>query len=112
MLSLILLLLNMTIGLSSVAKPATASIELQVPLTPLMAYDCQTDGHSLIIREASMDGIPLTDGNTILDYHVPEGVVWKDIKYRTNMGSLFITIPIMYPHFYTIQNIDEKGVLV
>jgi len=28
------------------------------------------------------------------------------------MGSLFITIPVMYPHFYTIQNIDEKGVLV
>ena len=111
MLSLLFLLLNMTMGLSTMAK-TTASIELQVPLTPLVAYDCQTDGHSLIIREASMDGIPLTDGDTILDYHVPEGVVWKDIKYRTNMGSLFITIPVMYPHFYTIQNIDEKGVLV
>ena len=111
MLSLLVLLLNMTMGLSNMAK-TTASIELQVPLTPLMAYDCQTDGHSLIVREASVDGIPLTDGDTILDYHVPEGVVWKDIKYRTNMGSLFITIPVMYPHFYTIQNIDEKGVLV
>lgn len=90
----------------------TASIELQVPLTPSMAYDCRTDGHALLVREASMDGIPLTDGNIILDYQVPEGVVWADIKYRTNMGSLFITIPVVYPHYYTVQHINEKSILV
>jgi len=90
----------------------TAGVELQVPLTPLMAYDCSTDGHSLIIRETSFDGIPISDGNTILDYHVPDGVVWKDIKYRTNMGSLFITIPIVHPHIYTLKHINSEGILV
>jgi hypothetical protein len=109
----------MSMGLSNIMldpdytkPPITASVELQVPLTPLMAYDCRSDGHTILVREAAMDGIPLTDGNIILDYHVPEGVVWEDIKYRTNMGSLFITIPIVYPHFYTVQSINERGVLV
>ncbi len=119
MLRLVLALINMTLVLSNImldpyyiAPAITASIELQVPLTPLMSYDCRTDGHSLLVREASLDGIILTDGHIILDYQVPEGVVWKDIKYRTNMGSLFITIPVVYPHYYTVQSIDEKGVLV
>lgn len=90
---------------------STSSIELQVPLTPLMAYDCKTDGHSIIVRESSLDGIPV-DGETIFDYHLPEGVLWSDIKFRTNMGSLYITVPVVYPHFYTIQSIDEHGIIV
>ena len=90
---------------------STSSIELQVPLTPLMAYDCSTDGHSIVVREASLDGIPV-DGEIIFDYHLPEGVIWPDIKFRTNMGSLYITVPVMYPHFYSIKSIDEQGILV
>lgn len=90
---------------------STSSIELQVPLTPLMAYDCSTDGHSIVVREASLDGIPV-DGEIIFDYQLPDGVLWPDIKFRTNMGSLYITVPVMYPHFYTIKSIDEQGILV
>jgi hypothetical protein len=111
----VLLYLFVTITSACLVDPyyiaVTANIELQVPLTPLMSYDCKTDGHSILIKEISMDGIPLTDGNVIFDYHVPEGVVWKDVKYRTNMGFLFISVPIVYPHFYTVQSIND-GALV
>ena len=48
---------------------STSSIELQVPLIPLMAYDCSTDGHTIVVREASLDGIPV-DGEIIFDYHL------------------------------------------
>lgn len=89
-----------------------SNIEVQVPLKKFMAYDCKTDGHNIIIKESSFNGIPLSEGEVIFDYLIPEGVVWKDIKFRTNMGSLYITIPIMYPHFYSIASIDEKGILV
>lgn len=92
--------------------PMIASVELQVPLTKLMAYDCQTDGHSIVVRESSFDGIPISDGEVIFDYILPEGVLWKDIKFRTNMGSLFITVPVMHPTMYTIKTISESGVLI
>lgn len=89
-----------------------ANIELQVPLTPSMSYDCTSDGHSIRMKEVSYEGIPLSDGEVILDYYLPEGVVWSDLKFRTNMGSLFISIPISYPHFYTLTNINEQGIVV
>ena len=89
-----------------------SSLELQVPLTKLMAYDCQTDGHSIIVKETSLDGIPLTHGEVILDYVLPEGVVWKDLKFRTHMGSLYISVPIVHTNFYTIQSIDENGIII
>jgi len=95
----------------TVVNASIGSIDLQVPLTPKMAYDCQTNGHSIIMREASFDGVPL-DGNIVFAYKVPEGVKWEDIKFRTHMGSLFITIPIMYPHFYSIQHVPGNGILV
>ena len=92
--------------------PKRGSVELQVPLTKLMAYDCQTDGHSIVVRETSYDGIPISDGEVIFDYALPEGTVWKDIKFRTHMGSLFITVPVIYPSMYTIKTISEMSVIV
>lgn len=108
-----LLLLFMLVGVScGKVVPKRGSVELQVPLTKLMAYDCQTDGHSIIVRETSYDGIPISDGEVIFDYALPEGTIWKDIKFRTHMGSLFVTVPVIYPTMYTIKTISEMGVLV
>lgn len=92
--------------------PKQGSIELQVPLTQLMAYDCQSDGHSIVVRETSYDGIPISDGEVVLDYVLPEGTVWKDIKFRTHMGSLFITVPLSHPTMYTIATISDTGGVV
>jgi len=89
-----------------------SSIEILVPLTPLTAYDVSGDGHSMMIRESSYDGVPLSEGNVIFDYELPRGVVWTDIKFRVHMGSLYITIPTFFPHFYTIASVSEKGEVV
>ena len=69
------------------------SIDLKVPLTPKMAYDCQTNDRVIIMRESFFDGVPI-DGNIVFAYKVPEDVRLEDIKFRTHYGSLFITIPI------------------
>ena len=45
-----------------------SSIDIMVPLTKLMSYDVSSDGHSIMIREASLDGILLSDNDIILDY--------------------------------------------
>ena len=89
-----------------------ANVELQIPLTPRMSYDCTSDGHSIRMKEASFEGIPLSDGEVVLDYYLPEGTIWSDLKFRTSMGSLYISIPVSYPHFYTLSNINEQGIIV
>lgn len=89
-----------------------SSIDLMVPLSKLTAYDVAGDGHSIMIRESSYDGIPLTEGEVILDYELPRGVVWKDIKFRVNMGSLYITIPTVYPVMYTLASVSGEGEVV
>ena len=89
-----------------------SSIDLMVPLSKLTAYNVSGDGHSILIRESSYDGIPLTEGEVILDYELPRGVVWSDIKFRVNMHNLYITIPIYFPHFYTIASVSDKGEVV
>ena len=89
-----------------------SSIEILVTLTSLTAYDVSGDGHSIMIRESSYDGIPLTEGNVIFEYELPRGVLWKDIKFRVHMGSLYITIPTVFPHFYPIVSVSEKGDVV
>ena len=40
------------------------------------------------------------------------GIIWDDIKFRTHMGSLYITIPTYYPHMYPIASVNEKGEVV
>ena len=89
-----------------------SSVEILVPLTPLTAYDVAGDGHSIMIRESSYDGVPLSEGNVIFDYELPSGIIWDDIKFRTHMGSLYITIPTYYPHMYPIASVYEKGEVV
>ena len=96
----------------AVVSAHTANVELQVPLTPRMSYDCTSDGHSIRLKEASFEGIPLSDGEVVLDYFLPEGIVWKDISFRTSMGSLYISIPVSYPPFYTVASVDEQGIVV
>ena len=104
-----LLLLLVAVSSQTIQR---ANVELQIPLTPHMAYDCTSDGHSIKMKEVSFEGIPLTDGEIVLDYYVPEGTVWSDLKFRTSMGSMYISIPVSYPHFYTMANIDEQGIIV
>jgi len=104
---LIILLLLVTSALADIV-----SVELMVPLKKLTAYDCKTDGHSIIVKESSYDGIPIDHGETIFDFHVPEGTVWEDIKYRVNMQTLYITLPVQYPHIYTVVSINEHSVIV
>lgn len=89
-----------------------SSIDLMVPLSKLTAYDVSGDGHSIMIRESSYDGIPLSEGHVIFDYELPRGVVWSDIKFRVNMGSLYITIPMYFPHFYPIVSVSDKGEVI
>lgn len=98
--------------LAVVSAHQTANVELQVPLTPRMSYDCTSDGHSIRLKEASFEGIPLSDGEVVLDFFLPEGIVWKDLSFRTSMGSLYISVPISYPNFYTVASVDEQGIIV
>ncbi len=85
-----LLLLLMCVSVAH----ASRNIDLKVPLTPKMSYDCQTFDRVIVMRESFFDGVPI-DGNIIFTYKVPEDVSWEDIKFRTSNGSLFITIPIV-----------------
>ena len=89
-----------------------SSIEILVPLTPLTAYDVSSDGHSIVIRQSSYDGIVLSEGGVVFDHELPRGVIWEDIKFRVHMGSLYITIPTYYPHIYPIASVSEKGEVV
>lgn len=89
-----------------------SSIDLMVPLSKLTAYDVSGDGHSIMIRESSYDGVLLTEGEVILDYELPRGVVWSDIKFRVNMGNLYITIPTYFPHFYPIAIVSYEGEVI
>jgi hypothetical protein len=94
-----------------IIQTIATDIEISVNLTPRMSYDCKTDGHHLLMRESSFDGIPLTKGSTLLDYYMPRGTKWSDLKFRTKDHVLYITIPISSPPYYVIQSI-ENGILI
>jgi hypothetical protein len=103
----ILLLLLLSLAIQTLAN----DVEISVKLTPRMAYDCKTDGHHLLMRESAFDGIPLTKGSIVLDYYMPKGTIWSDIKFRTENHVLYITIPLSSPPYYAIQTIKD-GILI